>query len=398
MDRIHILFLIDVLYGTQGGAEGVLWKMTNLLPKERYRCSIATFATYADLVASDSFPCKVHRFPIKRTYDLPALRTAFRLSKLIRSEGVSIVHTFFAASDLFGGLIARLSGCPVVISSRRDMGYQRTALHRVAYRLAGGLFDQVHAVGEQVRLQHIRQDGLEPGKVITLHNGVDLDAIDRVVKGSQLRQTAGDTASHVVICVANIRPVKAMDVLVETADRVRRVLPGVRFAVAGAIQDEEYMRRVTDLAGRLNVARHVDFLGQRADVVSMLKESDLFFLPSRSEGLSNAMLEAMACRLPCVATDVGGNKELVADGRSGYVFPDGDSVTAAQGIIRILTDRAAAASMGRAGRRLVEEHFTVQAMIHKLTGLYEDLVARNSACVQHRGPEEEIRDLMDTAR
>lgn len=378
MVRVHILFLIDVLYGTHGGAEGVLWRITQGLPKERYRCSIATFASYADRVAADRFPCAVYRFPIERTYDLHALWTALRLGRLIRAERVSIVHTFFPTADLFGGLIARLSGCPIVISSRRDMGFQRTALHRAAYRLAGGLFDQVHAVGEQVRQYHIQQDGLKPGKVVTLYNGVDLAAIDGAPPGSQLRELAGEKASQVVLCVANIRPVKAMEVLVETAAIVRRALPGVRFVVAGAVQDTEYMRRVADLAARLGVSEQVLFVGQRADVIPMLKGCDLFFLPSRSEGLSNALLEAMACRRPCVVTDVGGNRELVADGRSGYLVPDGDPAAAARRVIGVLADPAAAAAMGREGRRTVEERFTAQGMIYRLTALYEDLLAKRS--------------------
>src|SRR5579872_2486279 len=106
MDPIHILYLTDVLYGTHGGSEGILWKMVRLLPANRFRCSIATFATYTDLVAVNSFPCPVHLFPLARTYDWQALKAAFRLRRFIRSENVSVVHTFFAAADLFGGVVA----------------------------------------------------------------------------------------------------------------------------------------------------------------------------------------------------------------------------------------------------------------------------------------------------
>lgn len=375
MEPIHILFLIDVLYSTHGGAEGILWKMTQLLPPDRYRCSIATFAADTDRVVAGSFNCPVHLFPIQRIYDWNALKTAFRLARLIRAEHVSIAHTFFPASDLFGGLIARVSGCPIVVSSRRDMGFQRSAIHRVAYRLAaGGLFDQVHAVGDGVRLRHIQQDRLDPEKVVTVHNGVDLDEIDRLRKRRCPSDFAAERATPVIICVANIRPVKALDVLVRTAAIVCREVSRARFLVVGAVGDAGYMQQVREIARSLNVSENVTFMGASAEVPSLLDASDIFYLPSRSEGLSNAMLEAMACALPCVATDVGGNRELVEDGRTGYLVPADDPEAAAQKILILLRDRQLATRMGRVGRRVVEFRFSVQEMISRLTELYDGLL------------------------
>jgi len=119
----HVLFLIDRFPERMGGAEGALWRTTKLLPRHRYRCSVATFAIdtrFGDV--RPLFDCPFHVFPLERTYGWSALRTAFRIANMIRREKISIVHTFFSTSDLWGGLIAKLSGCPVLISSRRDMG------------------------------------------------------------------------------------------------------------------------------------------------------------------------------------------------------------------------------------------------------------------------------------
>ena len=150
MQQSHVLFLIDTLASTAGGTESVLLKMTRLLPRDRFCCSVATFSADPSIVPAHKFACPVHVFPINRTYDWRALRAAFRLAKLIRSEHFSIVHTFFPASDLLGGLVAKLSGCSVLISSRRDMGLMRSRAHWLAYRMARRLFDQVQSVGEQV--------------------------------------------------------------------------------------------------------------------------------------------------------------------------------------------------------------------------------------------------------
>lgn len=378
MERVHILFLIDVLYSTRGGAEGILRKLTRLLPRDRYRCSVATFASVPEYVASEHFDCPVHMFPIHRTYDWRALKAAFRLGRLIREERVSIVHTFFPASDLLGGVAAKLSGCPILVSSRRDMGFQRTTAHRLAYRLARRLYDQVHAVGEQVRALHIRQDALDPAKVVTVHNGVDLDEIDRARALSRPADLGLDDTDQLVACVANIRPIKGLDTLVRTASIVCRRMPRVRFLVAGGFggaQDAPYVQWLTELTRHLGVSENVKFAGVSKEVPSLLKASDVFYLPSRSEGLSNALLEAMACAVPCVVTDVGGNPELVTDELSGYLVPVDDAEAAAARIQMLLEDRPLAGRMGRAARRTVEESFSVETMVTRLIELYEGLLA-----------------------
>jgi L-malate glycosyltransferase len=377
MEQIPILFLIDVLYSRGGGAEGVLWKMVRHLPADRYRCSIATLATHAERVVASQYPCPVYLLPIRRTYDWQAIRIGQRLSRLIRSQQIRIVHTFFPASDLFGGAVARASGCPIIISSRRDMGFQRSGAQRLAYRVAGRwLFDQVHAVAESVRQRHIQEDRLDPNKVVTVHNGVDLDEIDAATRGSRLLASKVEDGAPVIVCVANIRPVKGIDVLVRAAAIVCREVPSARFLVVGLVQDTNYMQRVMELARALDVSRSVIFAGPSSEVLSILKSCALIYMPSHSEGLSNAILEAMACGLPCVASETGGNGELIENGRTGYLTPVGDPQAAAERILSLLRDPAGAQRMGQAGRRIVENEFSMQSMIHRLTVLYEGLLVR----------------------
>lgn len=374
MRPIHILYLIDVLYTRHGGGEGALWKMTHMLPPDRYRCSVATFASRPEEVVTSAFDCPVHLLPIRRTYDRQALRMALRLRRLIRDQQVSILHTFFNTSDLFGGTIAKLSGCPILISSRRDMGIQRSAAHRIAYRLAGGMFDQVHAVSERVRAWHIRQDRLPPEKVRTVYNGVDLEEMDRARNDAALAEVGLLPGPPVIVCVANIRPVKAMEVLVKTAAIVCREYRDTRFLVVGKIQDLPYMEGIWRLAAGLNMTRNVIFAGQSCQVPALLRCCDIFFLPSHSEGLSNALLEAMACGLPCVATDVGGNAELIENGRTGFLVSPGNDGAAGERILQLLRDPGMRRSMGLAGRGIVEGRFSAQAMVDRVAELYEELL------------------------
>ena len=120
------------------------------------------------------------------------------------------------------------------------------------------------------------------------------------------------------------------------------------------------------------------FLGATEDVASLLRGSDVFCLPSRSEGLSNALLEAMACELPCVATRVGGNPEVVVDGKTGYLVESEDAGGMAASILQLLQHPSAARRMGLEGRRVMEEKFTAQVMMKRLVNAYERLLV--SAC------------------
>lgn len=371
----HILFLIDVLYIRQAGTEGVLWRITRNLPRERFRCSIATFASRPEKVAREAFDCPVHLLPVRRLYGTGAIRAAIRLARLIRSEQVSLVHTFFPASDLLGGLVAKLCGCPV-ISSRRDTGFDRTGWQRLAYRAVGGIYDQVQAVSEQVRLAHLRADGLDPAKTVTIYNGVDLEEIDRAPVSEPI---PGNRESPVIACVTNIRRIKGVEVFLHAVDKVRRAAPQARFLVVGGVVDRQCYSELLELARQLALSDTVTFFGPSTAVHSLLKGCRIFCLPSHSEGLSNALLEAMACGLPCVATEVGGTPEIIVNGRNGLLVPAGDPDALAEGILALLQDADLARRLGCAARRTVEQRFSLSAMIERLVAEYQRLLGGSTA-------------------
>ena len=373
---IHVLYLIDVLCGL-GGAEGVLLRIPTLLPKDRYRCTIGTFRLRPESSVFDHLPCPVREFPVKRVFGVGALRTALALRRFIRTERVQIVHTFFESADLLGGLVAKLSGVPVVISSRRDMGILRSTRHRIAYRLMSPLFNQVQAVSEAVRRQTIRADGIDPNKVVTIPNGIEIDKLDAANGSAALYHSLGlENASPLIVSVGHIRRVKGFDVLLRAAVEVCRVHPSATFLIVGSVQEPDCDHRLRDLVRQLDLQRNVRFLGkmENEDVWSLLKLCDVFCQPSRSEGMSNALLEAMACALPCVATAVGGTPEVLEDGRSGYIVPSEDHQAAASRILALLGDPERARTMGQLARLVVKDRFSAQGMIRNMTGTYDQLL------------------------
>jgi L-malate glycosyltransferase len=376
----HILFLFDQLRSLDGGAENSLLRIVRLLPRDRYRASIATFWKPSDDSFLRQFKCPVHIFPLQRTYGPAALRVALKLRKLIRSEKVSIVQTFFATSDLWAGPISKLSGAPVLISSRRDMGFQLTAKHHLAYRLTGGFFNQVQTVSDAVRDYTIRHHWMPAEKVISIPNGVDMDRIGVPHDRQYLRTAYGvEEASHVIVEVATVTPVKGVDVLVRTAAVVCRQYPRAMFLVAGFIPKQPYFREMQALIESLGLARNFRFLGHCDNVVPLLQLSDVFCHLSRSDGLSNALLEAMACGLPCVVSRVGGNPEVVEEGRNGFLVPSEQPELAADRVLTLLRSPECARRMGDRGREIVEENFTAEVMVRRLVALYDRLLG------EHRG-------------
>ncbi|HTT20943.1 MAG TPA: glycosyltransferase [Candidatus Sulfotelmatobacter sp.] len=374
-DMPRVLFLIDRLHSTEAGAEGAVQKLCRFLPDRGFRCSVATFWTGE--AVEQRFPCAVRIFPLSRIYDWNALQQALAFHRFLRSEKFDIVHTFFSASDLWGGLVAKLSGCPVLVSSRRDMGILRSHKHTLIYRLANHLFDQVHAVSERVREFSIADDHLSADKVVTVHNGIDLEAIDGARPCDPTPWPTCDGEDPVIATVANIRFIKGIDILVKAAGLVLEQISHARFVVIGGeIQEPHYSSAVHATVRKLGIEDRVHFLGTRSDVFSLLKRCHAFCLPSRSEGMSNALLEAMACGLPCVATDVGGNAEAVSDGQTGFLAPSENPTALADRLLTLLCDRARARNMGQAARRVIETKFTVHHMVHRLAVLYGSLLAQ----------------------
>lgn len=373
-ERVHVAYFIDQLCEA-GGAERMLLNTIRLLPKDRFRCSLITFKLDSSRELFRSLPCPHFVYPMQRTYDWNAFRTSSTIREFLERENVQIVHTFHETSDLWGGFISKIGGNRILVSSRRDMGILRSKKHDIGYRLMNPMFDFVLTVSEEVRQFCIRKDHLAPQRVATLYNGLELQ---RVTPRNGLRSLrtllSVDSNTPLIATVGNIRRVKGIDILVEAAAIVASQRPNALFLVVGPSSDPEYFRQIKARINHLGMASNVHFLGEANDVAALLLYCNIFFLPSRSEGFSNALIEAMACGLPCVATNVGGNGEAVSHGQSGYLIDSEDAESAAARILALLRDPDSAFKMGAAGRKIVEERFTADTMIRQLVGHYERLL------------------------
>lgn len=373
-EPVHIAYFIDQLCET-GGAERMLLNTIRLLPKDRFRCSLVTFKLNPTLALFQDLPCPHFVYPLRNTYDWNAFRNSSRIRDFLSREKVQIAHTFHETADLWGGLVSKVGCDRILVSSRRDMGILRSLKHKVGYRLMNRMVDLVLAVSEEVRRFCVRTDGVPPHKAATLYNGLELTKIDAGNSAPNVRRTLSVAASVPVIAtVGHIRYVKGIDVLLKTAAILVQQIPNAVFLVVGRNSDPEYLQCIDREIDKLGISSSVHFWGASEDVPSILRQCDIFFLPSRSEGFSNALIEAMACSLPCVATNVGGNAEAVSHNQSGYIVDSEDAAGAADRIMALLKDPHSARRMGVEGRKIVESKFTADIMMAQLVGHYERLL------------------------
>lgn len=366
----HVLLVVDSLAGSLGGGERIAIKIASLLPLYGYRASMLSFIAPTTQSVLDSPPCPVYLLPLTNTYSFAALQASLEFRRFLRKENVQIVQTFFESSDLWAGFITKLLSNAKLVWSRRDMGILRKRKHDIAYRLMAGFPDVVLTVSESVRRHSIEVDHIDPNKVRTIYNGLDLSEW----RTNHPLPKRPDRC--VITTVGNIRHVKGHDLFIRAAASIVRLFPEVTFSIAGGVLEPLYFESLQAMVRELHLSDHFQFSGDIADLSEHLATADIFVLPSRSEGFSNALVEAMAFSLPVVATDVGGNAEAVHDGITGFIVPPEDPEALAAAIIRLLLDPLAAKAMGAAGRRLVGEQFTTEAMMLQTTETYNDLLTR----------------------
>jgi glycosyltransferase involved in cell wall biosynthesis len=225
-------------------------------------------------------------------------------------------------------------------------------------------------------------DRIKPSLVETIYNGIDIADWDTPSPPGRR------SGAPVIATVGNIRRVKGPDVCIKAAASIAAQFPLVSFNIAGDVLESDYFAELQTLIRDLNLSDHFHFVGGVANLREYLSTADIFVLPSRSEGFSNAIVEAMAASLPVVATNVGGNAEAVIDGVSGLIVPPEDPAALSAAITRLLSDPFKAQEMGAAGKKLASEKFTTYAMMHQITLAYASVLRRPSPrSVSDRHPQ-----------
>lgn len=356
-DRYPILLLVHAL--GPGGTERQVAEIAKNLNPDRFEVHVAAVLATgmrATELAQAGIP--VLELPLRSLYGPSTLRSLRRLRNYLKTHHIQIVHTFDAPLNIFAAPVARFSGTPVVLTSQRCyrelVGAKYHPLMLFAHRIA----DAVVANCEAMRLHLQSAYGVPDRKIRVLYNGLDASVFHAA--GRQRMPELQDDAL-VIGSVGLLRPEKCLNLLVEAFAEVHRRNPALKLVLVGS---GEELPRLRGMAADLGLGDSCRFEPASANVVPWLRSIDIFVLPSRSEALSNSLLEAMACGCCPVASRVGGNPELVIPGETGLLFESGDAGALARALetlignpdlrLRLAAQAAAASarfSVGAAAQR-----------------------------------------------
>ena len=291
------------------------------------------------------------------------LRTIAELANMLRAGRIQVVHTHNTYAHFYGALAAKLAGVPVIVNTQHGRGCGKGWKAKWQFRIANRLTRQIVGVSRDAAQLCQADDPRSRDKIIAIWNGINLDHFTYV--GPKLIPTA--------ISVARLSKEKDFPTLIEA---VRQVLPHVPDFHLQIVGDGPERETIETKISELNLGNHIELLGERHDVAQLLTQAGFFVSATRTEGVSLTLLEAMAVGLPIVTTSVGGNPEVVLDGRTGRLVPDGDPLALARAMIDMCGDRGSWTLMGLLGRQRVEENFEIRNMIGCYETLYEELLER----------------------
>jgi glycosyltransferase involved in cell wall biosynthesis len=308
--------------------------------------------------------------PERNSFD-PSIWPALR--RLVRDRQIDIVHAHEHKTDLLALLLARVEN---VIPISTAHGWSGTSLReRVYYFFDRRLLPRypiVVAVSERIR-QTIISCGGDPARIRRIPNGIDHDFFRRRAGSGDLRAELGIAPDAVVVgALGRLEPVKRFDVLLEAVSLLRLPKPPI-ILLAGEGSCRE---RLQQLAGRLGLSPRVLWLGHRDDIRQVHEVLDVYVQSSRSEGIPNAVLEAMAMETPVVATNVGGTCELIDHGVQGLLVPADNAFAMAHGLERMITDHSLRRRCTVAARARVEQELSFVARMRKVEEIYDELIQR----------------------
>lgn len=372
----NVLHMIDSF--EQGGSERLALQLVRQLHEdERCNVRIACLQNKGSLRAeADRLDLgEIPEFPLTTFYDRNFVVQLRRLVRFLRANKIDVIHTHDFYTNIFGLTAAAIARVSVRVGYKGETDGFRTSAQKRLERSAFRLAHRVVANSEAVRRQLINE-GVPAQKVVTHYNGLDLNRVKPEFSASrdEILAMLGLPNRRLVTIVANLEHrVKDHPMFLRAAARVRAMIPEAAFVVAG---EGRLMPQLRELCVELGINRDVYFIGRCEKVAELLSVSDVCALSSTAEGFSNAILEYMAAGCPVVVTDVGGAREAVLEGETGYFVAAGDDQRMAARLIEILRDPRRASAMGERGRSVVEEKFSCNQHLANTVEMYFEILGR----------------------
>ncbi len=361
-----------------GGAESQLTKL--ILHCRKQKLKIALFVLEADgyfqpLLEQQGIPIYNGGFSTKHTYfkrKLLLLRAWFRLFKTIILIRPDILHAYLPLTNFLGATAGRMLGVKQVITSRRALGthQERHKGWKWIDRLTNRLSHYVTVNSQAVWEDTLKRDAIDPKKLVLIKNGLDLSSFCNLhLIRKKMRQSlvmSEDTLA--LMMVGNLIPYKGHAVLLEALAMILPTQKHIQFYFVG--ENRGIQKHLQQLAQELMIAEQIFFLGRRTDIPALLSAMDIYVHASFEEGSSNALLEAMAAELPIIATNVGGNKETLENGKHGILIPPSNPEQLKIALLDLIADKKLQTRLSRSAKNYVNQTYSIEQMVNSHIQLY----------------------------
>jgi len=380
MKKLNQIRLLHVVGDSGfGGASKIILRLAEMAKAEGCEADILTtnrvFQEAARQRGIGVIDLDVIRREIRPLWDLPGL---IRLYTFLRQERYTVVHTHTSKAGFVGRLAARLAGVPVILHTIHGFAFhERSPLSTRSFysaleRAASHWCDRIVSVSEFHRHWALELGICGPGKIVAIPNGIARPAVSsRTSRHHLQRQWGVQPADLVILSTGRLAEEKGLEDLIAAASILRRAGQGFRVVLAG---NGPLRARLERLARDLDVTDQVTFLGYREDIPDLLAACDLVVLPSLREGLSIALLEAMAAGKPIVATNIGSNVAVASQADMALVVPPCDPQALAEATLRCGRDPDLRSRLASNARLLFESRYTEDRMLNSYLELYLDLL------------------------
>ena len=371
--KYKIAYLIDGL--SMGGAERLMVPILKHLSRAHFEPFVCALQSKDGNPLADDLRAlgvAVECLQIKHLRDLDAIP---RLTSTLKGIGADLVHTQLEAANILGNISAKLLRLPSVCTIHVMPSLEvktKTKLHqKVEWFALRHFCDRVISVSEEARQYHIDITGAPGSQVTTIYNGIDLSgfsSMDQAHERMAVRAELGiPSEANILVTVAVLRPQKGIQFLIRALPGVLASSPQTYYLIVGSGSHQNALLEEVDKAG---IGERVIFAGMRKDVPRLLAASDVFVLPTLTEALPTVLAEAMAARLPVIASRVGGVPEMITEGRNGLLVEPEDLPGLSGACIQLLNNPGQRAAMGAEGWEIVHQKFSIERQVDQLKELY----------------------------
>lgn len=362
---MRILFLIDSLHSIAAGSERQIYKLIDGLVAAGHQVSLILLRETEFTRQLKSFPCPWESLNIHSITTAHAFSTMLNLRKKIKREGVDVVHAYFPDACILAPLFLKTSK-NFLVTSRRDMGLIYQGKPAWIYSVLAHRTDAIVSNSKAVNDFIAHKENVPSRKTKVIFNGIE----EYTSSNNEPVKVFAYETSVKLILVANIKPVKrTLDAAIAVGQLISEG-HDIELALVGEKQDQNYAEQIENLISEMKVNDRIRMTGSIAEPRRILSQANIGLLISESEGLSNTVMEYMDAGLPVVATNVGGNPELVTHQHNGLLIDKGDIAQLKSAILLLISDLSLRESLGRAGKIRIQEEFSINALISKHEMLY----------------------------